>query len=414
MSKKRFFTILPILITLLSVLSIAPYSKIDLFNTTFWWLFELCFLLIFWRVKIIFFDKSLSSSNFLFISIYIYWILFCAFRGILIAETYWDWKALIDNSMALLLPITAYSLSNIFLSQAILKVYIKYSLPLFFLLAPIISKDSYGFYLVPISIIFLFFPTLTFRLKITAIFFTLVVLFADFDARSNLIKFSVPILMFGLYYLRNTLVINFFEIARKTLFFIPILFLGLAISNTFNVFDMDKYIKADRRELRRDDRGEVVEVSMKADTRTFLYVEVLKSAIKYDYWFLGRTPARGNESPSFSNYAITGRNERMTNEVAILNVFTWTGLVGVLLYMLVFYKASYLAINYSNNVYSKILGIYTSFRWVYAWVEDVNIFTLTTFMLWFMLALCVSKSFRRLNDIEVEMWVKGILRKGFN
>ena len=105
--------------------------------------------------------------------------------------------------------------------------------------------------------------------------------------------------------------------------------------------------------------------------------------------------------------------ERFSNEVSVLNVFTWTGLIGVLLYFLVFFRASYLAVNKSNNIYMKIVGLYVAFRWAYAWVEDFNRFDLSNLFLWIMIGMCFSNSFRAMNNLEVKFWVRGVFEKRY-
>ena len=125
---------------------------------------------------------------------------------------------------------------------------------------------------------------------------------------------------------------------------------------------------------------------------------------------LGRTPARGNDSEFFGMFEAeyTGRYERSANEIGLANVFTWTGVVGVILYFIIFYRASFLAINKSRNIYSKMLGIYVAFRWLFSWIEDVNNFSLNYFMLMVMIGICFSHSFRNMSDKEVLIWVRGI------
>src|SRR5690606_8120152 len=125
------------------------------------------------------------------------------------------------------------------------------------------------------------------------------------------------------------------------------------------------------------------EVDITADTRTFIYAEVLQSAAINHYWLFGRTPARGNDSYTFGAmaYELTHRNERVSNEVGLSNVFTWTGITGLFLYLLIYLRASFLAVNRSKNIYAKMLGVMVAFRWLYAWVEDVNNFSLNYFML---------------------------------
>ena len=107
---------------------------------------------------------------------------------------------------------------------------------------------------------------------------------------------------------------------------------------------------------------------------------------------------------------MNGRGERLGSEVSILNVFTWTGLIGVVLYFLIFYQASYLAINQSNNIFSQLLGLFIAFRWAYAWVEDFNNFNLFYFMLWLMIGLCFSIAFRKMSNSEVERWIRSVFQ----
>ncbi|MFY9171718.1 MAG: hypothetical protein WAO03_01050, partial [Petrimonas mucosa] len=288
--------------------------------------------------------------------------------------------------------------------------YIRYVLPLFVIFALILRADAYGFYLIPMSFLLLFFPVMTMRQKILMLAVTFVVITADLGARSNVIKFGIPVLILGFYYLRSMLTMKILETARLLLFIIPIMLFLLGVSDIFNVFKMDEYVKGDYTTVGTDEFGNRVEINVTTDTRTFIYTEVLQSAIKNNYWLFGRTPARGNDSEIFGEraYELTRRSERLANEIGLANVFTWTGIVGVILYSLIFYRASYLAVNRSANIYIKLVGIYVAFRWLYSWVEDVNNFTLNYFMLWVMMGLCYSSTFRNMTDKEIAVWVRGI------
>lgn len=345
----------------------------------------------------------------LWVQVYLLWNVFSILRGVFIAENYWDWKTLVGNGIALMVPLVAYAATNASLLQSILKIYTKYALPFFVIIAFMIDNGAYGIYLVPISFLALFLPIIKKPWRSMVLVLALLVIFVDFSARSNVIKFGVPIVLSLIYYLRLVLSVKILEFIRKLLFVVPLLFFVLAVNEVFNVFNMDQYIKGNYIEVKKNASGEITEDKLTTDTRTGLYIEVLQTAVKYDSWFIGRSPARGNETELFASLSeITGRRERASNEVAILNIFTWTGIVGVLLYMIVFYKATYIAINQSNNIFSKILGLFVAFRWVYAWVEDINNFSLATFFLWFMIGLCFSKTFRSMSNKEVAYWVRGI------
>lgn len=407
--------LLPISILLLAVYSVIPYIKPGipmvslLDNTVLWWGISAFILIGFFLSRYYFFDKR-NTDNMMIIWIYLLWNVMCIVRGMFVAEIYWDWKGLIGNSMALLMPIIIFSATNKMVVQSLLATYIKYALPLFLLFGLMIRTDAFGFYLIPITFLLLFLPILNKRQKTLLLGATFIVLVADLGARSSVIKFSLPLLILIIYYFRNIIPVKTIETLRLSLFIIPILFLVLGVSGVFNVFKMNEYIKGEYTSMGVDGEGNIVEQDIIVDTRTFLYVEVLESAVNNNYWLLGRTPARGNDSDTFGVIAaeLTGRYERIENEIGLANVFTWTGIVGVILYFLIFYRATFLAINKSRNIYVKMLGVYVAFRWLFSWIEDVNNFSLNYFMLMIMLGLCFSYSFRNMTDNEIIIWARGI------
>lgn len=406
---------LPLSALLLAVYSVLPYMKpgvpmvSTLNNTTLWWAVSAMILVAFFLSKYYFFDRR-NADNMLIIWIYLLWNAMCIVRGMFVAEIYWDWKGLIGNTMALILPVVIFSATNKMVVQSLLAFYIKYALPLFLLLGLIIRTDAFGFYLIPVSFLLFFLPVLTKRQKIIILSATIIVLVSDLGARSNVIKFGMPFIILMVYYFRNMITVKMIETVRIVLFIIPFLFFALGVSGVFNVFNTSEYLKGDFTSMGVDGEGNRVEQDMMVDTRTFIYREVLESAVNNNYWLLGRTPARGNDSDTFGviEAELTGRDERLSNEIGLANVFTWTGIVGVILYFLIFSRASFLAVNKSRNIYAKMLGVYVAFRWLYSWIEDINNFTLNYFMLMVMLGLCFSHSFRNMTDQEVTIWARGI------
>ncbi len=408
--------IIPYTIIGITINSVLPYPKFGenvlsiLNNISLWWIIQISILYLYWLSRKYLISKG-QRKIMLWVQFYLLWNVLSFSRGLFIAETYWDWKALIGNGMALMLPIVAFVATDTTILQAILKYYIKYVFPLFGIFIFLIMTEAYGFYLVPISFLVLFFPIIKTPWRWIILAVAIFVIIADVTARSNVIKFGVPIALSLLSYFRFAISNKIFELLRKLLFVAPIIFFFLAIYGEFNVFKMGDYINGDYVEMRTDEKGQQIEDNLKADSRSPLYVEVLHTAEVYNSWWIGRSPARGNLSEYFGEGDINGRGERGGNEVAILNIFTWTGLFGVLLYFMAFYKASYMAINKSNNIFSKILGLFLAFRWLYAWVEDVNNFSLNTFFLWIMIGMCFSESFRKMTDQEFRLWVRGIFEK---
>jgi hypothetical protein len=101
---------------------------------------------------------------------------------------------------------------------------------------------------------------------------------------------------------------------------------------------------------------------------------------------------------------MNNRGERLSNEVNILNIFTWTGVIGVILYSSIFFIASGLAINQSNNIYCKVLGVFISFKWAYGWVEDFSRFDINWITTWLLIGMCFSKSIRAKSNDEFKAW----------
>ena len=195
---------------------------------------------------------------------------------------------------------------------------------------------------------------------------------------------------------------------------VPFILIFLASSGIFNVFKIQEYVDSDI-EVTSEKKGEETTSSIIADTRTFIYAEVIDSALKNNYIIFGRTPARGYDSDIFGDYVDvelqTGKNERFSSEVAHLNIFTWLGLVGLTLYIFIFIISSYLAVYKSENIYIKIVGLYVAFRSTYSWVEEFSLFDLSNIFLWIMIGMCFSDSFREMTNKEFKTWVQSVFHE---
>jgi hypothetical protein len=401
----------------LSIVSLNQWLISPISSTYFDFFFFFIFLIIILKVIKINHSIFLNYKDYFFLKIYIFWICFCAIRGLFISNVYWDYKNLIYNTFALLVIISIFSFSNRLVVLNVLKYWLKYSIFIFVILVPFLTPIGYGYFLVPLTLLGLFFPYLNFNLKVYIIFATLFVILADFSSRANVLKFIIPFILIILYYFPSLLMNKF---SKNFLYIVILLFpftlFGFGFFGIFNIFKMEDYISSDLK-VTTVINGQVIEESLKTDTRTNLYVEVLNSAFINNYILLGRTPARGNDSNLFGSYLAeelgVNRYERYSNEVSILNVFTWTGLIGVILYFLLFAKAFYLALFKSNNFFIKVVGLYVGIRWVFAWVEDFNRFDSMNMMLMMCLGICYSKEFRFMSDLEFNNWLSFLSKKSF-
>ncbi len=384
-------------------------QSLELGNTVFWWTVQLLVLTLFYLVKSKYSDKA-HRKSLIILDIYLIYVTISFFRGAFIADGYWDWKSLISNTMCLFIPLLASSSDDTHLFKHSLNKYLYFTAPFFLFFQFFIGKDEFGFYLAPVSFVILFYPILPVKWKFICFVIALYVVFADLGARSNVVKFLIPFVFGSVYYLRKIITKGIMEFVRLILILLPVIFFTLAVQNIFNIFnpygeknDVILYTK-------QNFDGDIVEDDLSADTRTFIYIEVLNSAKLMDSWIFGRSPARGNLSDAFGDADMNNRNERNHNEVSILNYFTWLGLVGVVLIFLLFYQSSYLAINHSNNIFSKIIGLFVAFRWSYGWVEDINNFYIQYLYLWLFIGFCYSSSFRKMNDREMIDWVRCIFK----
>lgn len=405
--------ILSNLLVILALISVNQWSILPLGNTYTNWLIYLIISIVILLTRKYYFNME-NDSLLIFIKIYVFWVLICFIRGLFVAENYWDYKNLMNSSFALFLIVSVYIFTSPLITFDFLRAWLKYALPLFLLFSFLITTDSYGYYLVPISFFALFFPELNLRWRLLIVAISLMVVLIDLDARSNVIKFAFPLVLSLFLYIKKTIKSDLLKVIHICLIALPLVFFVLAISGIFNVLRIEDYISGDYVKTKIV-AGEVREVNLKIDTRTFIYDEVITSAIKNKYFLFGRTPARGYDSNYFgvqnAEELGTGRYERYGNEVSILNIFTWTGILGLFFYFLIFYKASYFAIYHSKSNYLKLLGLYIAFRWAYAWVEDFNRFDIMNVMLWVCVAICYSKEFRSMTDKEFKIWFNAIFSK---
>lgn len=416
MIKTSFQKYIPYTILPIAIASVRLHAPFSMGNTAVWWIIFMFVLFIFsWEA---FFNIISAEQKRLLwiIKLYLAWNIISIVRGIFAAEDYWHYKNLISNGMTLLMPVLVYIAINGVLVQKTLSFYIRITLPFALLIFPFLGMGAWGWYLYPITLLMLFYPELPLKGKIIVIVLSLVCILGDLGVRSHVIKYSMPIiLLLVFYYPRHFMATTkILGLGRLIMLITPFVLFSLAVSNVFNIFKMDEYIEGDV-EKRNSEDVPSYESNLKHDTRTFLYEEVLATAHKYNSWILGRTPARGNETVWFADEMIDlyGRPERPKNEAGILNVFTWTGIVGLVLFFLVFYNASYVAIYRSRNIYAKLLGLLVAFRWFYSWIEDAQSFDANNFALWLMIGLCFSSSFRAMTNFEIKIWLLGIFKKEY-
>lgn len=385
------------------------WSDMNVIPLAVTWIFQLLFLYITFNINS---SKNLINSDWNLLKVYLAWCFFNIIRGALFYTlgNYWIWKSLIVGSFDVLIPSLVYVYSNPQIIGKILRYWYKYALFLFVILFPFLSKGAYHFYLGPIYIVGCFWSIYKRKWRCIILFLLLLMMVADYGARSQVIKTGVVFLLSIGYIYRRFITYSMLKAIHWICYILPIILLILGLSGTFNIFeDLSSSNEGKYVEQKIDKDGNVVDDDLSSDTRTFIFVEIINSAINNNYVIWGRTPARGNDSLSFGAVNAedlkTGLYERHANETGLPSLFTWLGLVGLVLLSLIYLRSSYLAVYKSNNLFIKYLGCFVAFRWAYGWIEDMYCYQPMILALWMMIGMCISEKFRNMNDAEMKLWL---------
>lgn len=391
----------------------GPYCKIPLGNTYVNWFFAFCIYSLIPYMKRRY-NPDIQSKDYVFVKYFLLWLLVGVVRGVFVADNYWEFKNMIHGTMACMVPMFTYVFTP-YVQQRFYRSWVKYCIPAFFLFYLwMVTPGEVNFYLAPVFVLGCFTPYIPKKWRIAVIFLLGFMLVADLGGRSQVLKAALAVVFSLACIFRRFISTSMLRLAHWCCYGGAIVLVALGVSGVFNVFE-DMGSHEGEFTQKKMVNGEMHEEDMSSDTRTFIYVEVLNSAVKNNYIWCGRSMARGNDSMSFGSYNAenlkTGKYERYGNELLHLNIFTWLGVVGVVLFSLIFIRSSYLAVYRSKSYYVKLIGVFIAFHWAYGWVEDTTNFDIMNISLWSALAIGLSSQFRAMTDEEFLNWFKGIFTK---
>lgn len=388
----------------IGLISAAPYMKIPIAPTTV--LYVIAFLSYFWINA----NRTFKYSVYKPVFYWLIWVIISAIRGFFLVDDYWGYKFLTTNLINTLLPCVIY------LFCIPKNVYIYYNfwckywwIPTLLFLIPFCPQGEWTTFFSPLL---LFIPFLYVFNRIDKIWIicTFLLFMLNLGVRSSILRVSI-FLFVGLLLLPNYC----FKL-RKYKFYallsisLPFIFYILAIYSNFNIFELDKYLDFDYTIQSHYGDGEVMDESLLNDTRTFIYQEATLSAIQNDYWLIGRSLGRGYDSDFFGELIgeMIGKAsaERVACEVAMIDVFTHTGLIGVFLYTYMFGVGIFRAITRGKNKYIKVCAVCVSLMYFMSWIENAQAFNYLNIVIFTMLAICYSQAFQSMNNIEFEKFLK--------
>jgi hypothetical protein len=408
---KNIIKIIPFAILIMTWKSVAQWMNFDIFLGGWWIEHILCFMLplsfvVYYKYNSIKLQKAPIIFKIFFL------ILFCnVIYGFYMIDGYNDFLLMASKILAWSLCVGWFYFQEPKNVAKVTSLWCKYSIPLFFVLMVFMQGEAIGRFFAPFGFVLIFFPYLkkTWKTKIILVVL-LVLLIGSLDARSSVIRYGVAILLALAIYFQKKIP----SLLIKLLFVIfvvsPIVFLILGITEQFNIFKFKEEFGLKDIEVSSSfDNGEKSDLT--EDTRTFLFIEEINSAITHDYVTFGRSIGRGYDSVTIGGVDwIAGRNERWSSEVRFLNVFNYMGLVGVVIVGLLYIIGAWKAVFQSNSFAMQMIGLYVAFRWLYGWIEDFDRFDLINLYLWIPIFMCYSQKFLNMNDTEIKIWIKELFK----
>lgn len=398
-----------ILIVCNAIFSVQRWSTVHIGNQYISWIiniFIIAILFLWYRTKPFSYEEK-SKRNLPIILFLIYAIVYGVGFGLNMCEGYYDYKNLVNGFFMSMLPLFALYCQDITNTSRILNVFIRLGLPVFVIFYSWSTQlGAWQFYFGILLLLGIYMPLMPKKYRCITII-AILIMCTQLGARAQVIKCIVAVGFYFAYKFRHIIskkLLTFFYLIFISL---PLVLIPLAVSGQFNLFEY--MATSGEYENTRTKNGEVVSENLASDTRTFIYAETILSAYYNDYIWQGRTLARGNDTAFFdNNEEETGRMERYRNEVCFPNVFTWLGIIGLVLFSSIFIVASWLAFFKSNSLFIKYLGLWIAFHWTFGWIEDIIGFTAMSISIFIGIGMCLSTQFRSMTDDVFSDWFKGL------
>ncbi len=352
-------------------------------------------------------DQHVPSTISSLFYAWLLWNFFNVVRGGLLASSYWDWKFLLLTSVGFsFISLVFFLGNNLFFTRKIIIFYVKYMFVFGFLFIPfsfVTNPELYSRLMIPVTFLILFIPYVQPKWKWLIALVAIASVFLALDFRTNIIKIALSIVLLSIYLLRKYVLNSWLIFIHILLFIIPLTLFFLGVTGSFNIFS-DLSSSKSQKIVLQGSQGNGQELTN--DTRTFLYDEVLSSMNTLSDWIIGKSASGSYHSEWFYNNGGAMEGKRYRSEVNILNILLYHGIVGVLIYFILLYTVSLIAIKNSNNTLAKMLGLVIASRWTLSFIEEFTQFDLNFFFFWLLIGLVSSAYFRSLSDSELKKYLR--------
>jgi hypothetical protein len=396
--KVNFFILLFIIyLTLKELQTFAFANQIFFSKQIYLYIFEYFFVII----NIIFFFKSRNlffiNKKFLsLLKIFFFYNILIIIYGLTASDTYWDYKHIFINYLPFLFFIFVFYFPLIDMHfKFILKLYFNFIFPLSILLFFIGTNSISEFTsrtALPISLFLIFFPYLKSFHKIIMLFLSILIIFFDQTVRTHTlyIILSFFIISFYLFKINN---LKFYKFLTYFIIIIPFFLIILFFIFNIDIFD---YISLNYKSQNSE---------LFANTRSFLYLEVLGSLDNFFNIIFGSGASASFESDTFRFNQFIFEEGRYSTEVGFLNIILKSGIFGFFLLSLLIFQPIFFTLNNSKNTLSKLLSLKLATYWLVLFIEQPQFIGLGYFFIFFNIGILLSSKFINLDDNEIKSYI---------
>lgn len=360
-------------------------------------------------------EMNKNFDGFFFVKLFYLYNIIVLVRGLFDAHSSTDWNVMFSSTIPLFLFIhfSIYLVSYRASMSKVFSVYLSYGLFLALIVLIIPVEYNFGFPQVisPICVMAFLIPFLNrkYFLFITSI--ALVSFFSDISNRSNMLNIIVSFLIVSTSLFKNKQFILLIIKKMRALFLIlPILFLVLGVMGIFNIFQVGNLYSDIKIS---DDSGKNQEVFV--DSRTSIYIDVFSQLIKDDAVLFGLGSSGKTETSlidvTSADFSEIYKEGRRSTESGMLNYIQWGGIVGGMVYFLLFVKASYYGIFKSRNWFCIMLGLWVAYKGLFSFIEDRISFSISSLFIFISLGICLNKNIRLMSDEKIKLISIQILNK---
>jgi hypothetical protein len=353
------------------------------------------------------FRTPIDKNKIWYLKLWLGILLFSIIRSLFLVQSYWEWKFLLIQSVGFsLAPLFYFVGLDLYCVRSIYSFTFRWIFILGPLLIPLSLNTNIELYsriMIPVTFFIIFIPYLPKRNILILICVALLSVFIVLDFRSLQLKIAIALITLLILTNKKFFGKKLLLVIHSFIFILPFIFLFAYFFFNYNLF-LEGLSGKQRKEITVNVNNE--ESNLLADTRTFLYVEVIKSFNSTTEWVIGKGAAGTYQSSFFDSGGGDNKGKRFGSEVGILNILLRYGLIGCLIYFVSLFVLTRQALIYSSNYLVKMLSLLLSSRWPLSFLEEYTQYDLNFMFFWLFLGLISNNQFRAMNDMQLKLMFK--------